>query len=161
MGLFDFFKKKVSCPFCGNPGARQGSGGRVLCPNFSCPNFDAAAVKGGISRIPTKGNFAPQRPLTIRYRNFRGQDMTFTTEASTAYRKKNHIVVQAAPTGRKISLARERIQNLSEVERALPPKVGPGQEWPSARERQVLNYHKKYKTTSPLYEKIRAKYPNW
>jgi len=32
---------------------------------------------------------------------------------------------------------------------------------PTARERQVLAYHKKYKTTFPLYEKIRAKYPNW
>src|SRR5215510_10072910 len=26
---------------------------------------------------------------------------------------------------------------------------------------QVLSYHKKYGTTSPLYEKLRAKYPNW
>jgi hypothetical protein len=25
----------------------------------------------------------------------------------------------------------------------------------------VLGYHKKHKTTSPLYEKIRAKYPDW
>ena len=33
--------------------------------------------------------------------------------------------------------------------------------WPTPRERQVLAYHKKYGTTSPLYEKIRAKYPDW
>jgi len=29
------------------------------------------------------------------------------------------------------------------------------------RERQVRSYHKKYGTTSPLYEKIKAKYPDW
>jgi len=33
--------------------------------------------------------------------------------------------------------------------------------WPSPRECQVLGYHKKHGTTSPLYRKTRAKYPNW
>ena len=32
---------------------------------------------------------------------------------------------------------------------------------PTARERQVLAFHKNYKSTSPLYERIRAKYPYW
>jgi hypothetical protein len=40
-------------------------------------------------------------------------------------------------------------------------RVEPGQNWPTPREHQVLSYHKKHRTTSPLYEKIRAKYPNW
>jgi hypothetical protein len=39
--------------------------------------------------------------------------------------------------------------------------VAPGQAMPSQLERQVLGYHKKYKTTSPLYQQIRAKYPHW
>jgi hypothetical protein len=30
-----------------------------------------------------------------------------------------------------------------------------------AREAQVLGYHKKHGTSSPLYQKVRAKYPNW
>ena len=31
----------------------------------------------------------------------------------------------------------------------------------TAHERQVLACHKKYKSSSPLYERIRAKYPDW
>jgi hypothetical protein len=70
-------------------------------------------------------------------------------------------VAKVAPKGQQITLSRDRIQNLQEVERQMPQRIEPGQEWPNKRERQVLNYHKKYKSTSPLYEKIRAKYPNW
>ena len=45
------------------------------------------------------------------------------------------------------------------MEESLPQRVAPWQASPMPRERQVLAYHKKYKTTSPLYETIRAKYP--
>ena len=50
---------------------------------------------------------------------------------------------------------------VSEVEARCAQRVAPGQDWPTPRERQVLNYHRKHKTTSPLYERIRAKYPTW
>jgi hypothetical protein len=39
--------------------------------------------------------------------------------------------------------------------------IAPAQTGPSARERQVLSYHKRHHSTSPLYERIRAKYPDW
>ena len=76
-------------------------------------------------------------------------------------RKKNHLVAAVAPSGKKIVLARNRIQNLSEVESALPQKIEAGQGWASPGEAQVLGYHKKHGTSSPLYEKVRGKYPNW
>jgi len=76
-------------------------------------------------------------------------------------RKHNHIIARVVPTGEEISLSRERIQNLDEVDYAVPQKVERVPQGPTARERQVLAYHKKYKTTSPLYESIRAKYPDW
>jgi len=42
------------------------------------------------------------------------------------------------------------------------PQVSEGaRSGPTAHERQVLAYHKKYKSSSPLYERIRAKYPDW
>jgi len=99
--------------------------------------------------------------MRIRYRNFQGQERNFSADADSIVRKKNHIVARVAPTGKKIALSRERIQNLSEVESAFPQRVAAGQPWPTPRERQVLGYHKKHGTSSPLYEKIRAKYPNW
>lgn len=104
---------------------------------------------------------APVGSVTIQYRNFQGQNKTFYADARSLHREKNHIRATVAPKNQQISLSRDRIQNLQEVERQMPQRVEVGQEWPSKKERQVLNYHKKYKSTSPLYEKIRAKYPNW
>jgi len=42
------------------------------------------------------------------------------------------------------------------------PQISEGaRSGPTAHERQVLACHKKYKSSSPLYERIRAKYPDW
>jgi hypothetical protein len=70
-------------------------------------------------------------------------------------------VLRVTPTGHRVTLSRGRIQNLRELDAASAERVAPGQTGPTQRERQVLGYHKKYKTSSPLYEKIRAKFPNW
>ena len=113
------------------------------------------------SRESRRSDFSPARPLTIRYRNFRGEEKTFTADEESLRRKHNHIIARVAPTGEYISLSRDRIQNLYEVDGALPHDVAREPRGPNARERQVLAYHKKYKTTSPLYESIRAKYPDW
>ena len=115
----------------------------------------------GGTRAPRRSDYSPARPLAIRYRNFQGQEKTFTAEKESLQKKNNHIIACVAPTGEKIALSRDRIQNLMEVEQALPQAVEPSQPRPTARERQVLNFHKKNKSTSPLYEKIRAKYPGW
>lgn len=108
-----------------------------------------------------RSNFSPSTPLTIRYRNFRGEEKTFTADEESLRRRHNHIIARVAPTGENISLSRDRIQNLDEVDGAVPQDVASEPPRPTARERQVLAYHKKYKTTSPLYESIRAKYPDW
>jgi hypothetical protein len=179
MGFLDFLTTKGNCPNCGTPGAVK-SGGKWRCPNSICQNFDPSlqqqsgsgavqSASGGQMQTPAsagaserlKGNFAPQKALNIRYRNFQGQEKTFTADAGSAVRKKNHIVVRVAPTGRHISLARDRIQNLAEVEAAFAQRVDPGQDWPTARERQVMGYHKKHGSTSPRYEEVRKKYPKW
>ena len=165
MGFLDFLFGKPKCPQCGTKGARV-SLNRILCPNPSCQYFDgtlrhSGVLGGGASRAPRRSDYSPERPLAVRYRNFEGREKIFTAEKQSLRRKHNHITAQVAPTGERISLSRDRIQNLAEVEEALS-------EWgeelplgPTARERQVLAYHKKYKTTSPLYEEIRAKYPDW
>jgi len=172
MGLLDFLLSllsggnKIQCPSCGTQGARKESDGRVLCKNPSCPYFDASLGRSGTlrqagTRLVTEGNYRPTHPVTIRYQNFQGQDRTFTAEQDSLARKQNHLVAQVAPTGQKIALSRDRIQNLAEVESAFRQRVAPDQSWPTPRERQVLNYHKKNGSTSPLFEKIRGKYPDW
>ena len=178
MGLLGFLKNllsggsKLPCPSCGAAGAQRTGEGQIRCTNPSCPYFDASLGGRGTLRqagttVLTEGSFKPVRPLTIRYRNFAGQDRTFVAEADSLVRKGNHrrkgnhLVARVAPTGNKIALARDRIQNLEEVESGLIPRVAPGQPWPTPRERQVLGYHKKHGTSSPLFEKIRANYPDW
>src|SRR5262245_8889586 len=166
MGLFDFLFEPGKCPRCGQKVARK-SQGQTRCPNPSCPFFDISLSStsdsprvGGASR-PKHGDFSPQSQLAIRYRNFQGEEKTFTADSDTLRRKRNHIIARVAPTGRSISLSRDRIQNLEEVEKAVAENIESQQPGPTARERQVLGYHKKHKSSSPLYEEIRAKYPDW
>src|SRR5438128_8438588 len=152
MGLFDFLKSTVQCPACGTP-ARK-SGDTVVCPNPMCRNFagqqqgstpgGAGPTHGKPARVP-RGKWQPQQPLTVRYRNFQGYEQTYTAEADSCRRQKNHISLVVAPTGRRITLRRDRIQNLSEIEARCAQRVAPDQDWPTPRERQVLNYHKKHK----------------
>jgi hypothetical protein len=172
MGLLDFLKNllsggnKLRCPGCGTAGAQTTGEGQIRCRNPSCPYFDASLKGRGTlgsagTTVPTKGSFKPVQPVMIRYRNFAGQDRTFVAEVASLVRKGNHLVGRVEPTCEKIALARDRIQNLQEVESGPTQRLAAGQRLPTPRERQVLGYHKKHGTSSPLFEKIRAKYPNW
>ena len=172
MGLLDFLKNLLSggnnlqCPVCRTAGAQRTAEGRTRCTNPSCPNFDASLRASGTlpqagTTLRMKSSFKPVQPVIIRYRNFAGQDRTFVAEMDSLGRKGNHLVGRVEPTGKKIALSRDRIQNLEEIESGPTQRVAPGQPLPTPRERQVLGYHKKHGTSSPLFEKIRAKYPNW
>ncbi len=171
MALLDFLiglfsgGSTVQCPSCGVQGAQKSSDGLIRCKNPECPYFDPTRRKGTLRQagttVPTRGDFRPEHAVSIRYRNFAGKDYAFTAERDSVVRKNNHLVARMAPTGRKITLSRDRIQNLAEVEAQLPQRVSPGQSWPTPRERQILGYHKKHGTTSPRYEQVRARYPNW
>jgi hypothetical protein len=156
----------IQCPSCGTADARKTDDGIVHCKNAMCPYFDLGVSYGGpmqrqLSTVPTRGNFRPEHPISIRYVNYVGQSREFSAEVGSIVRKNNHLVAKVAPTGKRISLTRDRIQNLPEVEAAIPQRVSAGQGWPTPRERQILGYHKKHGTTSPRYEQVRAKYPNW
>ena len=162
MGFLDFLfgKRKALCPACGTKGART-SDVPIRCPNPSCQYYDATLGGSWAASFRKRSfDYSPARPLAIRYNNFQGQQKIFTADAGSLRRKKNHIVACVAPTGMKISLSRDRIQNLREVEQALPQQTEAAGSGPTGREWQVLGYHRKHKTTSPLYEQIRAKYPN-
>ncbi|HET9804872.1 MAG TPA: hypothetical protein VFP96_16655 [Candidatus Acidoferrum sp.] len=158
MGIFDFLFGKKECPLCGAKGAKT-EGTRVRCPNPECRNFDGSVARG-FWRGPRRTDFSPQNLLEIRYKNFRGEEKTFRADGDSLRRRANHISALVAPTGERISLSRDRIQNLAEVETAMPPEAEDTAK-PNARERQVLNYHKKHGSTSPLYEEIRGRFPDW
>ncbi|HWX91161.1 MAG TPA: hypothetical protein VNY29_00905 [Terriglobales bacterium] len=165
MGLLDLLFGGKKCPLCGTRGARKSdvSDITVRCPNPQCQYFDPALKTRAKSRAAMfrRSDFVPEHPLEIRYRNFQGQENTFTAEKSTIARKRNHILARVIPTGERITLSRDRILNLSEIEIALPQLSRSTTPVPRGRDLQVLSYHKKHATTSPLHEKVRAKYPDW
>jgi len=177
MAFLDFLTGKIECPRCGTRGAKEISG-RIHCPNPTCAYFSKTMGKGDAA--PAPGSITISQPsavsagssigqpanvtvgsFAIHYRDFRGQERTFVAQAASAQRHKNHIKVKVAPKGGQIVLSRDRILNLSEVEAAFSQRVAPGQDWPTPRERQVMTYHKKRGSTSPLHQSIRAKYHDW
>jgi hypothetical protein len=165
VGLFDFLGKYCTCQACGQPRAWKHFG-KTKCQNMNCIHFDrdyAAKDRAtleqrraaSIQSRPREGNFDPgEDKIELRYANFLGVEGTYTGDRRTVSRTHEHISLKVCPTGKRVSFARARILNLSEVEQWV-------RETPSARERQVLNYHRKKGTVSPLYERIRKKYPDF
>lgn len=164
MALIDWFGSETRCPACGEPRAKKFLW-RLKCRNMACQKFDrsflyatpspaASSQDFTASRPVLKGDFDPgSSAVQIRYRNFQGEEKSFTGDRRTVRRRGNHISLCLAPTGRRVSLARDRIQNLSELDSLArqEPKLTP-------TERQVVGYHKKRGTTSALYESIKRKY---
>jgi len=167
MALFDAWYKPVQCPLCRTQGAEKFLF-LLRCPNPQCPKFDAEwARESSRTRVapttlvplePPAGTFDPGPDrFAIRYRNFQGFDREYTADRRTGRRRGNNVSFRVKPTGRRINFNRRFIQNLAEVDALLAEKSLQ----PNARERQVLGYHKKFGTTSPLYEQIRQKFPHW
>lgn len=168
--LIDALGGGMKCPSCGTRGARR-SGETIRCINPVCQFFSPQAtpearaararVRAAEAKQPRSSYVPSGDTVSIRYRNFRNESKAFTADRSSLKRRHNHIIARVSPSWRQVSLSRERIENLSEIDSHLPVRDRSGSPQPTGRERQVLGYHKKYGTTSPLYEKIRAKYPNW
>ncbi len=168
--LVNTFSGGMDCPGCGTPGAKK-SGNEIKCLNPVCRYFGGAPAE---PQPPSPQTVAPKsqpprtesaRPasgtISIQYVNFQGEHKTFVADAASLRRKNNHIIATVAPNGKEIALSRKRIQNLREVDVKLPERDRSDAPRPTARERQVLGYHRKHGTTSPLYEKVKAKYPQW
>ncbi len=108
-------------------------------------------------KAPLSGNYSPgPGSLEIRYKNFVGESKTFTGDYRTAYVRGHHVVIRVVPTGKRISLNLENIQNRDEVEPLVTANV-----WPTPNERRILNYHLKRGSSSALFEELRRKYPDY
>lgn len=164
MGQFD---NAVRCPKCGTWGAKK-SLWKVKCTNPSCEKYDSeyaqAFKQSRIIGKPAaevfshlKGKADPSDyTLKIRYHNFRGDEIIYSADPTTAYQTGPFVVVRLAPTGRRVTFKLERIENRSEVETAARENPQP-----TARERRVLRYHLRRGSSSPLFEELRQKYPRY
>ncbi len=101
------------------------------------------------------GNFdSGQYRIEVSYNNFRGEQKTFSGDWRTLRRRGKHVSLLVEPTGTRIALATDRIQNIADVEDAL-------ERCPAPQERRVLAYHARRGTTSDRCEQLREKYPDW
>lgn len=164
MGEFD---GGVKCPKCGTWGAHK-SLWKVKCSNPSCEKYNAEYAEG------YKQSRVTGRPATevfpylkgkadrndysfqIRYQNFRGNELLYSANPNTFYRKGEHVVARLFPKGTRASFKLDRIQNRGEVESAITETSQP-----EAAERRILHYHLRRGTSSPAFEKLRQKYPNY
>ncbi len=106
---------------------------------------------------PLSGNYSPGAgSIEIRYKNFVGEDKTFTGDYRSAYIRGRHVVIRVAPTGKRISLNLNNIQNRDEVESRVAANPRP-----TSNERRVLHYHLKRGSSSALYVELRQKYPDY
>lgn len=193
MGWFDLiFSRTTMCPNCGDPRARKSLLGGVRCPNRTCDYFDLGlmheqaesfgpdpassdfarqAVIGNAGRSQRAafgaGQFDPgPNLLEVRYQNFRGEHCVFQGDNRTVRRRGNHVSLQVAPTGTRITLDRDRVQNLAEIDAYAPESPTQREsptlrKLPTQREAQVLRYHLRRGTTSQLFEQLRRKFPDW
>jgi hypothetical protein len=168
MSLFDMFGKECGCPGCRQRGAKKFMG-KVKCRNANCVNYDRDFAQknpmpmgGAQSPAPLprfSGDFDPgSNKLEIRYRNFRGDEQTYVGDRRTLRRRGQHISLRLAPTGRRASFALKWIVSPSGLDETAQKTETEG---PNARESRVLDYHRKKGTTSPLYETLRKKYPQF
>jgi hypothetical protein len=157
----------VKCPQCGTWGAKKFFW-KVKCVNPACPKYDSEYAESfRQSRVTGKsatevfphlrGNADPNDYLLrIRYRNFRGNEIIYSADARTAYQANEYVVVRLAPTGKRVAFKLDRIQNRSDLESILSENPQP-----SGNERRILHYHLKHGSSSPAFEKLRQKYPDY
>ena len=97
MGLKDFFSKEVECVFCKAPNASKKLGGRIVCPNDSCPYYSSSkpVIAGSNHALDCNNNprltVSNNRELAaIYYRSFAAKPLIFVGLSESLERKKEN-----------------------------------------------------------------------
>ena len=158
MGFFSkLFGSEIKCPACGSRARDSLSGPRCTSPDcrlYVSPGGRPATGRRDtgppIADVPVKFD----DPIVIEYTNFQDEEKDFVGSQKSLRRRNAHISVRVEPTGRRITLALDRIRNRPSIESGMPPQ-------PDSNEARVLNYHTRRGSTSDLYESLRQKYPEY
>ncbi|MAV36851.1 MAG: hypothetical protein CMJ59_15490 [Planctomycetaceae bacterium] len=155
MGLFDLLRMLFNPSPPGDAGSGADSGRTSQAPRK--PGHINPFTGEWIERQPV----SPAEPfdpadyaISVEYQNFRGEQKTFLGDWRTLRPRGHHISLQVGPTGQRITLSQDRIQNLPEVAAA----VG---RLPTGQQRRVMAFHKNRGSTSPVYEKLLESFPEW
>ena len=103
MGLLDLFRMLFNSSPADELGSDADSGRAHRAPRNPVP-FDP-------------DNYA----ISVEYENFRGEQKTFLGDWRSLRTRRRHISLSVAPTGQRITLSQDRIQNLAEVGTADRP----------------------------------------
>lgn len=120
MGFFSkLLGKSVNCPACGHPYARETFSG-VQCVQPDCAHYDPRYVRYAVDsgRIDWK-DLPPAKledPVEVDYVNFAGTRKTFTIDRQSMRVRGRHLSVRVSPSGFRIALDPERIQNLADLQ---------------------------------------------
>ena len=109
------------------------------------------------SPVP-EGNVRYSDPIQIEYTNYQGLHRTFAANRKSLNLKGAHVSVEVEPTGMRIALKRDKITNGDVVVAPLTEAMENG---PDHNEARTLRFHQKRGTTSPLYESLVQKYPDF
>ena len=119
MGFFSkLFGTSAKCPGCGHPCARETFSG-VQCVHPDCVYYDARYVRYAVDsgRVDWK-DLPPAKledPVNVDYVNFAGARKTFTVDRKSMRVRGRHLSMRVSPSGFRIALDPERIQNLSDL----------------------------------------------
>lgn len=116
--LFGLFARRSACPVCFC--AARKAFGRVECANPVCQHFNqefhdnlAASHRKAVSA--PAGSYRAGDAVSIRYRNYLGEEKTFIASRASLYAKNNHIMAVVEPSGGRIALCMDRISNLASL----------------------------------------------
>jgi len=130
-----------------------------LKSEFPRPEDDVAPMSQAPVESPVpEGNVRYADPIQIEYTNYQGQYRTFAANRESLRLKGAHVSAEVEPTGMRIALKQEKIMNSDVVVAPLAEAMESG---PDANEARVLRFHRGRGTTSPLYESLVAKYPDF
>lgn len=127
MGIFS---KWTICPICRQKGAKQ-TLGLIKCPNPRCVKYDPGLISPSSAVVSQRreikshsGNFDPgPNTITIRYRNYLGEDRTYEADRTTLGIKRKHITARVVPTGNRIAFNKRFIANLKEIEEYINSEI--------------------------------------
>jgi hypothetical protein len=94
--------------------------------------------------------------MRIQYRIFQENELIYSADPGSAYQRGEFVVVRLAPTGKRVTFKLAKIQNRNDVESVLRENPQP-----SANERRTLRYHSRRGSSSPAFDRLRQKYPNF
>ncbi len=159
-------KNNGVCPQCRQKGATI-SGGKVKCINPACQNYNMEYAQSAqfVEQKPYQyetftGSFNPgAEAVTINYRNFRGDDRRYTGNRKTIHNTGDYISLCVMPQGKRITLKKKYIKNISEIERLIPEIIRQNQL--TTKEKQLLGYYNIHDQNNPVYQELVRKYPEW